>query len=85
MASLYTPPEGLAARDRVNGQKLTLAGAVLVIAGAIGLVLSAVLKVVWLGLLGGPIGFLSGVAVVVGVVCFIAGFNMIKNARRSSM
>ncbi len=85
MASLYTPPEGIAARDRANGQKLTLAGAVLVIAGAVGLLLSAVLKVVWLGILGGPIGFLSGMAVVIGVVAFIVGFNMIKNAHRSSM
>jgi hypothetical protein len=78
----YTSPDSEAVHKRRNGQKLTLAGAVLGIVGAIGVVLSTVLNVVWLGVLGGPIGFLSWAALILGGVAFVAGFNMIKSARR---
>ena len=80
--SMYTPPEGVAAKDRALGKQLTLAGAVLFIAGAVGTVLSVILKVVWLGILGGPIGFLSGLALVAGLAAFYYGYTKIKGARR---
>jgi hypothetical protein len=80
--STYTPPEGAAAKDRALGKQLMLAGAVLVIAGAVGTMLSVILKVVWLGILGGPIGFLSGLALVPGIAAFVYGYTKIKGARR---
>jgi hypothetical protein len=81
MASLYTPPEAINARKRSDGGRLTLAGAVLCSAGGIGIIVSTILKVIWLGILGGPIATLSWLALIVGVVCFVLGFNLIKDAR----
>jgi hypothetical protein len=43
--------------------------------------LSFVLKVVWLGVLGAPIGFLSTLAVVVGAICLAAGYSQVRSAR----
>jgi len=81
MTNAYTPPETEAIEKRRGGQKLTLAGAVLFGAGVIGIVLATVLKVVWLGILGGPIGAISWLALIIGAVCFVSGFSMIRSAR----
>jgi hypothetical protein len=78
----YTPSEGTAARERALGQQMTTIGAILFVVGAIGTVLATLLKVVWLGILGAPIGFLSWIAVIAGIVSFVIGFNKIKAARR---
>jgi hypothetical protein len=80
MANAYTPPEAEAGRKRADGQKLTLAGVVLAGAGIAGIVISTLLKVVWLGILGGPIAGLSWLALIVGVGLFVWGFQMIKAA-----
>lgn len=81
MANAYTPPEAEAVQKRRDGKKLTLAGAVLLGAGAIGVLLSAVLNVVWLGVLGEPIGALSWLALIAGGVCLWLGYAKIKSAR----
>jgi hypothetical protein len=79
--SAYIPPELAGARKRAQGKKLLAFGAVLAGAGCIGALLSFVLKVVWLGILGGPIGALSSIAVVVGLVCLAIGYTQVKAAR----
>ena len=54
--SMYVPPELANARKRAQGQKLFVWGAIAAGVGCVGALLSVVLKVVWLGILGGPIG-----------------------------
>ena len=81
MANAYTPPEGVRARLRAEGQKLTLWGAILAGGGVAGIVVSTVLKAVFLGILGGPIASLSWLALFVGAGLFFWGFNKIKEAR----
>jgi hypothetical protein len=83
MASLYTPPEAINARQQASGRKLTLLGAVLTGLGGVGIILSSVLNAVWLGILGGPISSLSWLALLVGVGVFAWGFLKIKDARGS--
>ena len=79
--SMYVPPELANARKRAQGQKLFVWGAIAAGVGCVGALLSVVLKVVWLGILGGPIGALSGLALFVGVVCLAVGFTQIRAAR----
>jgi len=84
MASYYTPPEGLAARKRETGKKLTTAGATLVGLGVLGIILATALKITWiLGFIGGPIGGLAWLAVLVGIGLFVYGFLQIKEARET--
>lgn len=77
----YTPPEAVNARKEAQGRQMTLIGAVLVGFGGIGIILSTILKVVWLGILGGPLGALSWLALLVGVGVFWWGFSTIRDAR----
>lgn len=79
--SMYVPPELANARKRAQGKKLFAFGAVVAGVGCVGTLLSVVLKVVWLGILGGPIGALSGLVLLVGVVCLAVGFAQVKAAR----
>ena len=84
MASYYTPPEAANAQKRRWGQKLTAAGAVLVGAGILGIVLATGLKITWiLGFLGGAVGGLAWLAVLLGAGLFVYGFLQIKEARQS--
>ena len=48
---------------------------------ASGVVLSTILKAVWLGILGGPIGALAWLALLVGAGVFWWGFTTIRDAR----
>lgn len=77
----YTPPETIHARKEAEGRQMTFIGAVLMGAGAIGVILSAVLKAVWLGILGGPLGALSWLALLAGAVLFWWGFSTLRAAR----
>jgi hypothetical protein len=77
----YTPPEATHARKEAQGRQMTLIGAVLVGFGCIGIMLSTVLKAVWLGILGGPVGALSSLALLIGAGVFGWGFTMIRDAR----
>lgn len=86
MANAYTPPEGIAARERALGKKLTLIGAVLGGAGGAGvagILVSMILNALFLGILGGPISSLAWLALVVGAGLFFWGFNKIRDARRA--
>ena len=78
----YTPPEATNARKEAQGRQMTLvrrrASSVF---GGIGIILSTVLKAVWLGILGGPIGGLSWLALLVGGGVFWWGFTTIRDAR----
>lgn len=80
MANAYTSPEALNAQRRADGTKLTLAGAVLLGAAAIGFVLTFLLNIVWLGFIGQAIGALAFLAAAIGAACFVIGFNKIKEA-----
>ena len=84
MNTRYIPPEATTAGQRRKGQRLTLVGAVLFGCGVVGTLLATVLKVVWLGVLGGPIGLLSGLAVFIVAVCFIYGFKLLQSARSAA-
>ena len=64
---------------------MTLLGAVLVILGGVGIILSTILKVVWLGILGGPLGGLAWLALLVGGGVFWWGFSTIRDARASRL
>lgn len=81
----YTPPEATNARKEAQGRQMTLLGAVLVILGGIGIILSTILKVVWLGILGGPLGGLAWLALLVGGGVFWWGFSTIRDARASRL
>jgi hypothetical protein len=79
--SMYVPPELANARKRAQGQKLVVFGVIVAALGCVGTLLSVVLKVVWLGILGGPIGALSGLALLAGIICLAVGFTQVKAAR----
>jgi hypothetical protein len=81
----YTPPEAINARKEAQGRQMTLLGAVLVILGGVGIILSTILKVVWLGILGGPLGGLAWLALLVGGGVFWWGFTTIRDARASRL
>lgn len=81
----YTPPEAINARREAQGRQMTLLGAVLVILGGIGIILSTILKVVWLGILGGPLGGLAWLALLVGGGVFWWGFTTIRDARATRL
>jgi hypothetical protein len=81
----YTPPEAINARKEAQGRQMTLLGAVLVILGGIGIILSTILKVVWLGILGGPLGGLAWLALLVGGGVFWWGFTTIRDARATRL
>jgi hypothetical protein len=81
----YTPPEAINARKEAQGRQMTLLGAVLVILGGVGIILSTILKVVWLGILGGPLGGLAWLALLVGGGVFWWGFTTIRGARASRL
>jgi hypothetical protein len=78
--SMYVPPEFASARRRSNGRKLFVFGVIAAGVGCVGTLLSVILKVVWLGILGGPTGALSGLALLAGGVCMALGFMQIKRA-----
>jgi len=80
--SIYVPPELASARKRASGQKLFVFGVIAAGLGCIGTLLSVVLKVVWLGILGGPIGALSGLALLAGIICMALGYFQVRAARR---
>ena len=81
----YTPPEAINARKEAQGRQMTLLGAVLVILGGVGIILSTILKVVWLGILGGPLGGLAWLALLVGGGVFWWGFSTIRDARANRL
>ena len=81
----YTPPEAINARKEAQGRQMTLLGAVLVILSGIGIILSTVLKAVWLGILGGPLGALAWLALLVGGGVFWWGFTTIRDARATRL
>jgi hypothetical protein len=81
----YTPPEAINARKEAQGRQMTLLGAVLVILGGVGIILSTILKVIWLGILGGPLGGLAWLALLVGGGVFWWGFTTIRDARASRL
>lgn len=81
----YTPPEAINARKEAQGRQMTLLGAVLVLLGGVGIILSTILKVVWLGILGGPLGGLAWLALLVGGGVFWWGFTTIRDARASRL
>ena len=81
----YNPPEAINARKEAQGRQMTLLGAVLVILGGIGIILSTILKVVWLGILGGPLGGLAWLALLVGGGVFWWGFTTIRDARATRL
>ncbi len=81
----YTPPEATNARKEAQGRQMTLLGAVLVILGGVGIILSTILKVVWLGILGGPLGGLAWLALLVGGGVFWWGFTTIRDARATRL
>ncbi len=81
----YTPPEAINARKEAQGRQMTLLGAVLVILGGVGIILSTILKVVWLGILGGPLGGLAWLALLVGGGVFWWGFTTIRDARANRL
>lgn len=81
MASAYTPPEGIAARERALGKKLTLVGAVLGGLGVAGIVLSMILNALFLGIIGGPVSSLAWLSLLIGAGLFFWGFNKIRDAR----
>ena len=81
----YTPPEAINARKEAQGRQMTLLGALLVILGGVGIILSTILKVVWLGILGGPLGGLAWLALLVGGGVFWWGFTTIRDARATRL
>ena len=81
----YTPPEAIIARKEAQGRQMTLLGALLVILGGVGIILSTILKVVWLGILGGPLGGLAWLALLVGGGVFWWGFTTIRDARANRL
>lgn len=83
MASYYTPPEGIAAQKRADGKKLTTFGAMAAMAGVAGIILGAVLKVLFLGFIGGPLASLGWLAVIVGGAAFAYGYIQIKSAHET--
>ena len=78
----YTPPELAAARKRRTGQTLTVVGLLLLAGGLAGLVAGAVLDLVWLDFLADAAAPLVALAIIGGLVASVAGFNMVKSARR---
>ncbi len=83
MTARYVPGDLKAVQKDRIGRKLVVFGVIAFGAGVIGAVLATVLKVVWLGILGGPIGSLSWLAVAGGGACAVAGFLMVKSARET--
>jgi hypothetical protein len=79
----YVPDDLKAVEKDRTGRKLVVYGVIAFGAGVIGTVLATILKVVWLGILGGPIGGLSWLAMVAGAACAIGGFLMVKAAREA--
>jgi hypothetical protein len=79
----YIPGDMKAVQKDRDGRRLVVFGVIAFGVGVIGTVLATILKVVWLGILGGPIGGLSWLAVVAGAACAIAGFLMVKSARET--
>ncbi|HEV7693626.1 MAG TPA: hypothetical protein VGO52_22515 [Hyphomonadaceae bacterium] len=85
MANAYTPPEGIVAQKRADGKKFTTFGAITAGLGVLGIVLGAVLQVVFLGIIGGPLASLGwlAVVVVVGGGLFAYGYIQIKSAHET--
>jgi hypothetical protein len=82
MRSAYTSPDAEAGRKRSLGHKLMPLGAIAMGAGVVGVVISSVLKAVWLGILGGPISFVSWIALLGGAAALWYGFSQVKASRR---
>ncbi|MBI1340840.1 hypothetical protein GC169_11635 [bacterium] len=83
MSTHFAPGELQTIQKERDGRKLVVFGVLAFGAGVIGVVLAILLKVVWLGVLGGPIGGLSWIALIVGAACAIWGFLMVRDARES--
>jgi hypothetical protein len=83
MASYYTPPEAILAQKRADGKKFATFGAITAGFGVLGIVVGAVLNVVFLGILGGPLAGLGWLAVLVGAGLFAYGFFQIKSAHEA--
>ena len=83
MANAYTPPEGAAAQKRAEAKKLTTAGVIVGGLGFAGIVVSAVLNLLFLGIIGGPIASLGWLAVLVGGGLFAYGFFQIKSVHET--
>lgn len=83
MASYYTPPEGAAAQKRADGKRLTTAGAILAGLGVFGIIAGAILNMIFLGFIGGPLSGLGWLAALVGGGLFAYGFLQIKSAHET--
>ena len=77
MEGLTAPIPPLEERESIE-QRVARTLRELIVAG---IVVSMVLKAVFLGILGGPIASLSWLAVVVGVGLFFWGYTKIRDAR----
>ena len=77
MASAYTPPEAERARLRADGKKLTLWGALLAGGGLAGIIVSVVLKVVFLGILGGAAAF-GFIGLVLGPIILVTAGSLLR-------
>lgn len=78
----YVPQELADARKRRTGQTLTVIGLIVLAGGLAGLVAGAVLDLVWLDFLADAAAPLVALAIIGGLVASVAGFNMVKSARR---
>jgi hypothetical protein len=83
MANAYTPPEGAAAQKRAEAKKLTTAGVIVGGLGLAGIVVSTVLNLLFLGIIGGPLGSLSWLAVLGGGGLFVYGYLQMKSVHET--
>jgi len=83
MASYYTPPEAILAQKRADGKKFATFGAITAGLGVAGIIVGAVLQILFLGIVGGPLASLGWLAVVVGGGLFAYGFLQIKSAHET--
>ena len=83
MASYYTPPEAEIAQTRAQAKKLTTLGATIGGLGVLGIGISVILNVLFLGILGGPLGSLSWLAAIVGGGIFVYGYLQMKSAHET--
>ncbi|MEZ5938299.1 MAG: hypothetical protein R3C52_08770 [Hyphomonadaceae bacterium] len=77
----YAPPESEAASRRAMGRRLLPLGLIAAAGGIVGIFVSMVLKAIWLGILGGPVAFLSWIALIGGVAAAWYGYTLSSSGR----